>query len=245
VRYFVITDIHGNLQALNAVIKDAAALGYDEVLLLGDLVGYGGDPGPCIDRALGLNPVATVRGNHDKVCAGLEPAIFFNEVARRSIDWTHDVLSHEHLKTLAELAKGPMLVNEGLEICHGSPFDEDHYVFDTGDAARAIDAASGRICLFGHTHLPAVFATADDPATTREGLADDELALPVHGPALVNVGSVGQPRDGDPRAAYGILDIERNTIQLRRVDYDIPAAQRRIMSAGLPAWLALRLEKGQ
>jgi len=245
VRYFVITDIHGNLQALNAVIKDAAALGYDEVLLLGDLVGYGGDPGPCIDRALGLNPVATVRGNHDKVCAGLEPAIFFNEVARRSIDWTHDVLSHEHLKTLAELAKGPMLVNEGLEICHGSPFDEDHYVFDTGDAARAIDAASGRICLFGHTHLPAVFATADDPATTREGLADDELALPVHGPALVNVGSVGQPRDGDPRAGFGIVDTTAKETVIHRVEYPIAKAQARILEEGLPEVLAQRLALGR
>ena len=110
---------------------------------------------------------------------------------------------------LAALPKGPALVNDTLEICHGSPFDEDHYVFDQDDAARSIDAASARVCLFGHTHLPAVFTAADDPATTGNGLAEDEMRLPASGPALINVGSVGQPRDGDPRAAYGLIDLER------------------------------------
>jgi diadenosine tetraphosphatase ApaH/serine/threonine PP2A family protein phosphatase len=137
-------------------------------------------------------------------------------------------------------------VVDGLEVCHGAPFDEDHYVFDQDDAARAIEAANARICLFGHTHLPAIFTAANDPATAGgEGLADDEMQLPATGPALVNVGSVGQPRDGDARAAYGVLDLARNTIRLRRVAYDVRAAQRKIMQAGLPQWLALRLERGQ
>jgi predicted phosphodiesterase len=247
VRYFVITDIHGNLQALNAVIKDAAAQGYDEVLLLGDLVGYGGDPGPCIDRALGLNPVATVRGNHDKVCAGLEPAIFFNEVARRSIDWTHDVLSHEHLKTLAELAKGPMLVNEGLEICHGAPFDEDHYIFDGADARMAFDATSRPLCLYGHTHLPAIFRRLDEyyeggmPDPDREVIVSLQRGVRY----LVNVGSIGQPRDGDPRAGYGVLDADERELRLYRVPYPVEEAQRKIIAAGLPVSLANRLAVGR
>ena len=106
-------------------------------------------------------------------------------------------------------------------------------------------AARRRFCLFGHTHLPAVFTTPTNPAIRAAGLAEDELALPATGPVLINVGSVGQPRDGDARAAYGILDLERRTIRLRRVVYDIAGAQRRIRDVGLPPWLADRLAKGQ
>jgi predicted phosphodiesterase len=245
VRYLIISDIHGNAHALDAVLADAAEVGYDQALCLGDLVGYGADPSAVITRVTELAPVAMVRGNHDKVCAGLEPAVLFNEVARRSIEWTRTVLSPAELEMLAELPKGPLIVADGLEICHGSPFDEDHYVFDQDDAARSIDAAGARICLFGHTHLPAIFTAVDDPATQGDDLADDEMRLPKAGPALVNVGSVGQPRDGDARAAYGVLDLTRNTIRLRRTVYDVQGAQRKIMQAGLPQWLALRLEKGQ
>jgi predicted phosphodiesterase len=242
-RYLILSDIHGNLQALDAVLADATRQGYDETVCLGDLVGYGADPGAVIDRTLGLRPVAIIRGNHDKVAAGLEPPILFNEVARKSIEWTAGTITPAQLKTLAALPKGPLLVVDGLEICHGAPFDEDYYVFEPGDAARAMDAASGRICLFGHTHLPALFATAEDPIRTDER-TPEHLHLPTTGPALLNVGSVGQPRDGDPRAAYGILDLDESTLVLRRVEYDVAAAQARILGAGLPAWLAVRLERG-
>jgi diadenosine tetraphosphatase ApaH/serine/threonine PP2A family protein phosphatase len=245
VRYLVITDIHGNVHALDAVLNDAAALGYDHALCLGDLVGYGADPGAVIERVRALAPLVIIRGNHDKVCAGLEPALFFNEVARRSIEWTQGVLSPEDLQYLAALPQGPRRVDDNVEICHGSPVDEDQYVFTQDDAARALTAASARLCLFGHTHLPAIFTAADDPATTGEDLEDDEMRLPATGPALINVGSVGQPRDGDARAAYGVLDLARGTIRLRRAVYDVQGAQRRIMAAGLPQWLALRLERGQ
>ncbi|MEO8071369.1 MAG: metallophosphoesterase family protein, partial [Acidobacteriota bacterium] len=169
----------------------------------------------------------------------------FNDVAKRSVEWTRGVLPPTQLKFLAELPKGPMLLTKDVEICHGSPFDEDYYIFDGSDARRAMDGASARICLYGHTHLPAIFATAEDPTTPSPGDADEEIGLPGVGPVLINVGSVGQPRDGDARAAYGILDIAENTVQLRRVEYDIPGAQKRILNAGLPAWLALRLERGQ
>jgi diadenosine tetraphosphatase ApaH/serine/threonine PP2A family protein phosphatase len=245
VRYLILTDQHGNLQALDAVLADANSIGYDRVLVLGDLVGYGADPAAIIERTLALAPEAMIRGNHDKVAAGLEPASLFNDVARQSIEWTASVLSTDDLRVLADLPKGPRTVIPGLEICHGTPFDEDHYVFDTGDAARAIAAASAPICLFGHTHVPVIFSSASRPRPGRDDLTDDEIELPSDGCVLINVGSVGQPRDGDPRAAYGILDLERRTIVLRRVPYDIAAAQARIIAAGLPAWLALRLERGQ
>jgi|SRR5579862_548272 len=244
-RYLVISDMHANEPAFDAVIRDAAGLGYDRAIVLGDLVGYGADPAAVIERTLDLNPMAIVRGNHDKVCAGLEPATLFNDIARRSIEWTRGILSSEHLRLLADLPKGPALVGDAFEICHGTPFDEDYYVFDHTDAQRAIDASESRICLYGHTHVPAIYATDDAPKSARADLADDEVELPAAGSVLINVGSVGQPRDGDPRAAYGILDLDRRVIRMRRVVYDITAAQARIRAVGLPPGLAARLERGQ
>ncbi|MEZ5318578.1 MAG: metallophosphoesterase family protein [Vicinamibacterales bacterium] len=244
-RYLILSDLHANLQATDAVLADAATLGYDQVLVLGDLVGYGADPVAVMDRTFALEPAAIVRGNHDKVCAGLEPPLYFNDAARASVEWTRKALSPAHLTRLAALPKGPTLVTPALQICHGAPFDEDHYIFDGRDAVRAVDAAKGRICLFGHTHVPAIYTTVGDPMHKEPGLADDELRVPAEGPLLLNVGSVGQPRDGDPRAAYGLLDLEAGTIRMRRVEYDIAAAQQRIIEAGLPEGLATRLSRGQ
>ena len=243
-RYLVLTDLHANLQAFDAVMADARTLGYDEVLVLGDLVGYGADPAAVIDRTLALEPVALIRGNHDKVCCGLESPAMFNEAARAAAEWTAATLDVARLNVLRALPMGPLQVNGDIEICHGAPFDEDHYVFDDQDASRAAEAASRRICLFGHTHLPAVYATAQDPVVASDEPAD-ELKLPMSGPVLLNVGSVGQPRDGDPRAAYGLFDQAEGRIRLRRVPYDVKAAQNAILKAGLPAWLAIRLERGQ
>jgi diadenosine tetraphosphatase ApaH/serine/threonine PP2A family protein phosphatase len=245
VRYLIISDLHANLHALDAVLADAKTVGYDATLVLGDLVGYGADPSAVIARTLALEPAAIVRGNHDKVAAGIESAELFNDIARRSIEWTAQQLSPAELTTLSDLPKGPCQLTSTFELCHGAPFDEDYYIFDADDASRAIGAAKSRICFFGHTHLPALFATGDDPVRASEDGAEDELALPTSGPALINIGSVGQPRDGDPRAAYGVLDVTRHTLRLRRVTYDIAGAQARIIKAGLPEWLALRLERGQ
>jgi predicted phosphodiesterase len=245
VRYLVISDIHANLHALDAVLADAATVGFDRTVCLGDQVGYGADPGGVIARTLALAPAAVIRGNHDKVCAGIEPPLLFNDMAKQSVAWTQKTLSDEERQVLVGLPRGPKIVTDGLEICHGAPFDEDHYVFDPEDAERAIATASAPLCLFGHTHLPAIFTSADDPVRRDAGLADDEYGLPRQGPALINVGSVGQPRDGDSRAAYGIVDLERRTIRLRRVVYDVRAAQKQILDAGLPAFLALRLGRGQ
>jgi predicted phosphodiesterase len=242
VRYLILSDMHANLPALEAVLADAAHVGYDAVLVLGDLVGYGADPSAVLARTLALEPLGLIRGNHDKVCAGIEPATSFNDVARASIEWTAGVLSPAELRTLAELPMGPAQIPGGIEIAHGAPFDEDYYVFDTRDAGRALAAASARICLVGHTHLPAVFATGEISASA---VAEDTIQLPATGGILANVGSVGQPRDGDPRAAYGILDLTQLTLALRRVNYDIALAQRRIIEAGLPEWLAERLAHGE
>ena len=242
-RYLILSDIHGNLHALDAVLADATREGYDQAICLGDLVGYGADPGGVIDRILALAPVAMIRGNHDKVAAGIEPPLLFNELARKSIEWTAETITPAQLEALQALPKGPRTVVAGLEICHGAPFDEDYDIFEPGDAARAMDAAVEQYCLFGHTHLPALFATSEDPICADDP-GSEHLRLPETGPALINVGSVGQPRDGDPRAAYGIIDLASRQLVLRRIDYDLKGAQARIIQAGLPPWLAVRLEKG-
>jgi diadenosine tetraphosphatase ApaH/serine/threonine PP2A family protein phosphatase len=249
VRYLIISDLHSNLHALQAVLREASAIGYDAVLCLGDLVGYGAHPREVIAETMALTPATIVRGNHDKVCAGLESAMHFSDVARISAEWTRSVLTPADVEILASLPAGPVRVTDSLEICHGTPFDEDHYLFDEEDARRSTKAMSAALCLFGHTHVPAIFSNVRDlagssgqPGSTRDHAA---VPLPRTGRTLINVGSVGQPRDGDPRAAYGLYDTERHGIRLMRVVYDVKGAQQAILSAGLPTWLALRLERGQ
>lgn len=243
-RYLILTDIHANRQALEAVLADAAARGFDAVLCLGDIVGYGADPGAALDITLALEPVGLIRGNHDKVCAGLESSSSFNEVARKAVEWTREAMTPSQLAALAGLPRGPLRVAADLEICHGTPFNEDYYVFDVGDAGRAMSSASARVCLFGHTHVPAIYSTPAHPVT-RSDQDQEAFSLPSEGTVLINVGSVGQPRDGDPRAAYGLLDLDAAVLELRRVVYDVAGAQAAIRDAGLPAWLAARLAKGQ
>ena len=152
-RYLVLSDIHANLEALEAVLDAARALPHDRVLVLGDLVGYGADPNAVVDRVRGLSPHAVIRGNHDKVGAGLESPEAFNTVARAAIRWTYEALSDDNRDWLAELPAGPVAIDELVEICHGTPFDEDVYVFDDTDVLRSMEASSRRVCLFGHTHV--------------------------------------------------------------------------------------------
>jgi diadenosine tetraphosphatase ApaH/serine/threonine PP2A family protein phosphatase len=248
-RTLVLADIHSNIEALDAVLFAAATLSIDRTILLGDLVGYNGAPKEVLRRIETLAPVLTVRGNHDKVCAGLEPASAFSPIARQAIEWTRKQLTLPFLTRLSELPKGPAQLSDEVELCHGSPFNEDFYVQDTLDARRALESASTRICLNGHTHVPAVYRTAgfsvrDETPFDLEVPEVATVPWPNRGRMLVNVGSVGQPRDGDPRAAFGVLDESNGTIELRRVPYNIEAAQRRIIDAGLPVFLAERLERG-
>ncbi|MEO7191086.1 MAG: metallophosphoesterase family protein [Vicinamibacterales bacterium] len=243
-RYLILSDVHGNIQALDAVLTDAASRGYDATLCLGDLVGYGGSPQAVLDRVSALDPVGLIRGNHDKVCAGLDPPTFFNELARRAIEWTRAVLDPAALAALATLQRGPLPIVGGLAICHGAPFDEDYYILDPSDADRALQGRTG-VWLFGHTHVPAVYICADDLGCTSAPLQDHSPMRLPDAPCLINVGAVGQPRDRDPRASYGLLDWDARTIELCRVVYDIKGAQQAIVRAGLPMWLAVRLEAGQ
>jgi predicted phosphodiesterase len=248
VRYLVLSDIHGNLEALETVLATAQTAGYDAVLVLGDLVGYGADPGGVVDCVRRLQPLAVIRGNHDKVASGVEDAEGFNAVAKSAVHWTCEALSPEQRTYLAELPRGPLVVDDLIEICHGTPYDEDAYVFDELDALRALESASRPLCLYGHTHIPVVFTYASGESldfSTGDGAATMAVTVEEGRRYLVNPGSVGQPRDGDPRAGYGIVDTATRRIDLFRVEYPVAAAQAKVIRAGLPEVLAKRLALGR
>jgi predicted phosphodiesterase len=246
-RYLVLSDIHANLEALDACLADARARGFEQTLVLGDLVGYGADPNAVIDRILALAPTAVVRGNHDKVASGLERADGFNAVAKSAVRWTLDSLTPEHRAWLAALPPGPKLIDDLVEICHGTPFDEDAYIFDESDALRAIHSSSRPLCLFGHTHCAVAFQLTDHLFEVDESFGKDDSQLHLESGVkyLVNPGSVGQPRDGDPRAAYAIADTTSRTVELHRLAYDMRRAQAKIVAVGLPDVLARRLAAGR
>ena len=246
-RYLILTDIHANLEALDACLADAEGRTFDETLVLGDLVGYGGDPNAVIERVLDLAPQALVRGNHDKVACGLEQAEGFNSVARSAAKWTLDVLTPKHRAWLAALPEGPRVVDDLVEICHGSPFDEDAYIFDELDAVRGLKVSRRPLCLFGHTHYPVTFELSSDGVDTIGPASDAEAEIAIRPGSkyLLNPGSVGQPRDGDPRAAYAIVDVDERRVELYRVNYPIEEAQAKMVRAGLPDVLAQRLAVGR
>jgi predicted phosphodiesterase len=247
VRYLILSDIHGNLEALDAVLAEAAVRGHDAVLVLGDLVGYGADPNAVIEKVRSLEPAAIVRGNHDKVASGVEDAEGFNLTARNAVQWTFDALAPEHRTFLAELPAGPTIVDDVIEICHGTPYDEDAYVFDELDALRSLETSRRPLCLFGHTHVPLVCMSGGGSLEVHPLTAarTDTVNLNRDRKYLINPGSVGQPRDGDPRAAAAIADTDAWQVDLFRVQYFVEQAQQKVRRAGLPEVLARRLALGR
>src|SRR5688500_922311 len=243
-RYLILSDIHANLEALDATL--AAAGRYDHALVLGDLVGYGANPDEVIDRIRSLPSATLIRGNHDKVATGLATVESFNHLARQAIQWTASILSPDRREWLAALPSGPTSIDDVVEICHGAPFDEDVYIFDDLDVRRAFKAMRRPLCLFGHTHVPAAFRFATDMEPIAPPRGDRfRLTLDDNASYLVNCGAVGQPRDGDPRAAFGLLDTGSRTLSIVRVPYDVATAQAKIIAAGLPEVLAQRLAIGR
>ena len=246
-RYLVLTDIHANLEALDTCVAGARLRGFDETLVLGDLVGYGGDPNAVVERVQALTPTAIVRGNHDKVACGLEQAEGFNAVAKSAAKWTLEILTPAHREWLAALPEGPIDVDDVIQICHGSPFDEDAYIFDELDAVRALKVANRPLCLFGHTHYPVTFELSADSFDSVGSAAASEMRVQMKPGCkyLINPGSVGQPRDGDPRAAYAIVDTTEHRVELYRIRYAVEDAQMKVVKAGLPEVLAQRLAVGR
>jgi predicted phosphodiesterase len=239
VPYLILSDIHSNLEALTAVLSDAQGL-YDKILCLGDLVGYGADPNPVVAWAR-ENVATIVRGNHDRACCGLDDLEDYNPAARLSAIWTRRAISEETRTYLEQMPQGPVRV-EDFDLAHGSPFDEDEYLVNISDLAPHRSEIEATLTFFGHTHVQGGFIVS--PRGPMHHVSDATFELDPKNKYLINPGSVGQPRDRDPRAAYAIYTHEARTIEYRRTDYDISAAATKIMTAGLPQILAARLFEG-
>jgi diadenosine tetraphosphatase ApaH/serine/threonine PP2A family protein phosphatase len=237
----VISDIHGNLEALDAVLADAKRESVAGIVCLGDVVGYGADPNGCMDRVC-AETKAAVLGNHDAAACDLRLSDNFNEVARAAIRWTREQLTKENLEKLRSLPYD--FVEDETRYVHASPNDPPawHYILTEQEAWDAFGACPEPVCFVGHSHVPL-------RVLLRRGrlvVADGEV-VEIRGEdrALVNVGSVGQPRDGDWRASYALWDPRARRMVARRVEYDVAAAKRKIVKAGLPEVLAKRLGLGQ
>ncbi len=242
-RVLVLSDLHANLEALRAVVADARPRGWEQVWLLGDLVGYGADPQAVVDEARALSPAVSVRGNHDKAVSGVTSAASFNLAARASVEWTRRALSAESLAYLRALPSGPLEASPGVWVAHGAPSDEDEYLLDEGAAAPEFGAGGFSLCFIGHSHIACVFSLRAGKVS-RQAPPPAGLPLWPRERHLFNPGSVGQPRDRDPRAAYAVLDTAKGQVEHYRVAYDVDAAARKIADAGLPAGLARRLKTG-
>ena len=239
-RIALFSDVHGNLEALEAVLADMEALRPDRVLFLGDAVGYGPDPGPCLERILD-RAHAAVAGNHDWAVAGRTPLEAFHDLAREAILWTRAVLGARERDLLAGL---PLTADEhGIFLAHASPAAPGawEYVFGPADAALQFPAFAGAFCAVGHTHRPRAFSLEEGRVrehresvlTMREGIR-----------YIVDVGSVGQPRDRNPDAAYAVYDSEERRLSFRRIRYDVGSTQEKMRAARLPAFLIERLAYG-
>ena len=258
--YAVLSDIHGNLEALQAVeaAMEALPVRIDACLLLGDLVGYNADPAACLERGLAIAD-RRVRGNHDKVVAGIASDRDFNDVAQAAARQHRRMLAAADLDRLRALPHGPVRAAAGIVLCHGSPQDEDLYLFDDYDARASFQTLTDRfpdanVCFFGHTHAAGIIQQRR-PSRAERAIRTpvrgfrlqpgDPLTLDQASRYLINPGSVGQPRDGTPDAAFGLFDTARARYTQYRVPYPVEVAQRKIRALGLPEWLAERLSVGR
>ena len=244
-RTLVLSDLHANLEATLSCLEAARQLRFDRVAVLGDLVGYGGSPEEVVREVRSLRPAVMIRGNHDRVVSGIERGEEFNLLALQAAVVNRRMLTDETRSFLADLPAGPRLLSEGILAAHGTPLDEDEYLVDARDALRIFQEAPFEICLFGHTHIPCVFALSHDAVSSILPAPDGtRVALRAGDRFLINPGSVGQPRDEDCRAAFLILDESARQASFHRVHYPVQKAQMRMLEAGLPPLLAQRLQRG-
>jgi predicted phosphodiesterase len=247
-RYFVLSDIHSNIEALEVCIERAKQAGYDSVLCNGDLVGYGPNPVEAIDMIRELNPLI-IRGNHDRVAGGNDDAKQFNLHAKRAIYWTRLILPDSYREYLNNLPLGPLDVTEEAQLVHGAITDEDDYIFTQADADENFELAEKRITFFGHSHFPVVFTVDEDGRamypTSYE--FDEFTAVKCDGAGkfFVNPGSVGQPRDGDARASFAIWDVDHGRVEFYRVEYPVSLTQAKMREVQLPSYLIERIGHGR
>jgi predicted phosphodiesterase len=240
-RILIISDIHANLTALEAVLDDAPQV--DAVWCLGDLVGYGPDPNECVKRVKELPNLVCLFGNHDAAVSGVIDITSFNNEARMAVLWTQSVIEQVNLEYLQALS--PQTVIDSVSLAHGSPRQPIwEYLLDTRTAFENFDYFDTPFCFVGHSHLPVIFQMEDELSTTDLSIPEANSWLKMVPRAIYNPGSVGQPRDRDPRAAYAIFDSDRQTWSLQRVPYDIHSVQERMRSARLPQRHIQRLSAG-
>lgn len=250
-RILLLSDIHSNLEALEACL--AAVPEHDVVVNLGDIVGYGASPNEVIERSRELGKIF-VRGNHDKACAGTMNMVGFNPIAGMAVLWTRTMLRPQNLAWLRELPAGPAHVDglDDVQFVHGSPADEDEYLLLMPDAVESLQSEQPPLTFFGHTHIQGGFLAGKDDAATIRPVFKKKDQAEIFGFALdrkcrylINPGSVGQPRDGDWRAGFAVFDSGTWKVTYFRIPYDVERAKKRIVEAQLPERLATRLTEGR
>jgi predicted phosphodiesterase len=245
-KYLILSDIHSNQEALRTVLSFVRRKPWDKAIVLGDVVGYGADPNQTVDMLRTLKPMVIVRGNHDKVCSGIEEGELFNRIALEAALWTRRKLTRANLQWLRKLPQGPMVVDGKFAACHGTPVDEDAYIFGELEALNVFRHSDYDLCFFGHSHFPVIFALSPEAITTILTVAPSfRFKLRPGVRYLVNPGSVGQPRDGNPSSSFALYDSDTGVVTFHRLSYQVDRTQRKILKAGLPRPLAERLAIGR
>ena len=245
-KYLILSDIHSNQEALRTVLSFVRRKPWDKAVVLGDVVGYGADPNQIVDMLRKLKPMAIVRGNHDKVCSGLENGEMFNRIALEAAMWTRRKLTRSNLQWLKKLPQGPLEVDGKFAICHGTPIDEDAYIFGELEALNVFRHTQYDVAFFGHSHFPVIFALSPEAITTVLTVAPSfRFKLRPGVRYLINPGSVGQPRDGNPLTSFAMFDGDTGVVTFHRLSYQVSRTQRKILAAGLPRPLADRLSLGR
>jgi predicted phosphodiesterase len=245
-RYLILSDIHSNKEALVSVLSFVRRKRWDKVVFLGDLVGYGANPNQTVDMLRSLKPLVAIRGNHDKVCTGIEDGELFNRIALEAAIWTKGKLTRSNLQWLKTLPRGPVVVDGLFAIAHGTPMDEDAYIFGEIEALNVFRRTEFPLCFFGHSHFPIIFGLSPEAITTVLSVAPSfRFRLREGVRYLVNPGSVGQPRDGSPLSSFAIFDSDSRTVTIHRIPYRLEQTQQKIRKAGLPHPLADRLAIGR
>ena len=239
-KYAIIADIHGNLEAFQVVLEDIRAQNATHVVCLGDIVGYNANPNECLDIVRDMN-IPCVKGNHDDYCSTENHLDGFNPHAAEAVHWTRNQLSAADKQWLADLKYSRLAANFTMVHATLDAPERWGYVFDKLAASASFPYQNTQVCFFGHTHVPVAFMRD----TTVRGGTYSKFKVDPSKKYFINVGAVGQPRDNNPKCAYVLYDMDASTIELRRLEYDIEAAQRKILAAGLPERLAERLAYGR
>jgi predicted phosphodiesterase len=238
----LISDIHSNLEALTAVLEDLKKQKVDKLFSLGDVIGYGCDPIECL-RLVNENCEVKLMGNHEFAALGLMPSSHLNDIAQESLEWTRQNISDREMAIISDFELDTSF--EGNYFVHASPFEPEnwHYVLTTKEALAAFEEFGEKICFFGHTHIPVIFSFS--PEGRLRQTAGHDFLPNGENRYLINVGSVGQPRDNDPRACYAIFDTEEGALSYYRVGYDISETQAKMTRANIPSMLIDRLSTGR